>query len=245
MKARAGFYARDLAHVHDSGFLGFVRAAESGIVGRLRRAVPAGGLVVEIGCGSGELARSLIAKGWEAIGIDISAEMLRLARKKAPGGRFRLADWREYAPPPCDALVAVGEVFNYLQGAPKVHEKALSGFFARAYSALRPGGFVIFDFLETASGRRPPREFLAAGLDWIVSGRVSERGRIVRRRINIARIAAGRWRISGEVHRQLRIGRAVAARILRERGFDVRFFPGHGRTRLPGGHVVAVARKPR
>src|SRR5512136_2085211 len=83
MKRRAGFYARDLAFIHDSGFLGFVRGAKPDIIRRLRRAVPEGALVVEIGCGSGELARGLAAKGWKVLGIDLSAEMLRLARKKA------------------------------------------------------------------------------------------------------------------------------------------------------------------
>jgi SAM-dependent methyltransferase len=41
------------------------------------------GRALEVGCGSGRLLLPLLAEGWEVEGIDFSAEMLELARKKA------------------------------------------------------------------------------------------------------------------------------------------------------------------
>jgi trans-aconitate methyltransferase len=110
------FYGPDLAYIHDSGFLGFVRTAMPGLLGLFDRSVPKRGLIIDIGRGTGELAQNLTDKGRRALGVDISPGMLRLARRKAPRAGFSLSDWREYAPPPCEAIVAVGECFNYLRG---------------------------------------------------------------------------------------------------------------------------------
>lgn len=43
------------------------------------------GLVLELGCGTGKVTRRLAAKGYDMIGIDLSDEMLELAREKEYG----------------------------------------------------------------------------------------------------------------------------------------------------------------
>ncbi len=40
------------------------------------------GLVLELGCGTGKITRRLAAKGYDMIGVDISEEMLEIAREK-------------------------------------------------------------------------------------------------------------------------------------------------------------------
>jgi SAM-dependent methyltransferase len=237
------FYGPDLAYIHDSGFLDFARAAAPGIVKRLKRSVPHGRLVVEIGCGSGELARCLVKEGWRVLGIDRSPDMLRLARNKAPAARFRLADWRSFTPPLCDAMVAAGECFNYFRPPREAHELALAAFIRRAGSSLKPRGLLVFDFLETRPGRRTSRKFLAAGLDWVVSGIVAESGGLITRRMTTVRFMARGHRVLREVHKQLRIGRPPVEAALRKAGFEARFFEGYGRTPLPDGHVVVAAVK--
>jgi ubiquinone/menaquinone biosynthesis C-methylase UbiE len=55
--------------------------------------VPAGGSVLDLGCGSGELAIALATSGMRATGCDISPEMLRIAAEaRAP------VDWVELEP---------------------------------------------------------------------------------------------------------------------------------------------------
>src|SRR5262245_41872256 len=45
-------------------------------------AEPAGGLIVEIGCGTGLAATALRARGWEVGGIDLSMDQLQIARER-------------------------------------------------------------------------------------------------------------------------------------------------------------------
>jgi SAM-dependent methyltransferase len=68
-------------------------ATDGRLAGRLaqfadavRDLTPAGGRVLDLGCGSGELARRLAAAGYQVTGCDIAPEMLRQA-SAADGGR--------------------------------------------------------------------------------------------------------------------------------------------------------------
>jgi SAM-dependent methyltransferase len=52
------------------------------------------GLVADIGCGPGHVGRYLYDRGVDIVGIDLSAEMLRVAGERNPGMRFEKADVR-------------------------------------------------------------------------------------------------------------------------------------------------------
>jgi SAM-dependent methyltransferase len=94
-------------------------------------AVPAHGLVVDLGCGPGREVEQLAARGLAAVGVDLSAGMLRLAARRAPGrvvgGDLRalpLRDgtcdgvWSSYALlhlSDADLAVALGEVRRVLR----------------------------------------------------------------------------------------------------------------------------------
>jgi len=41
--------------------------------------------ILDAGCGTGRIARELVRRGFEVVGVDIDAEMLAVARRKAPG----------------------------------------------------------------------------------------------------------------------------------------------------------------
>lgn len=43
------------------------------------------GLILDAGCGTGELSRLLLEKGYDVIGVDVSESMLSMARDKNPG----------------------------------------------------------------------------------------------------------------------------------------------------------------
>src|ERR1039458_9908001 len=83
-------YDRDLAYIHDTGFTGFARKAAPGLLRLLRQNCVLGGRVVDAGCGSGVWARELSERGYDVLGIDISAHMIRLARRQAPAAKFQV-----------------------------------------------------------------------------------------------------------------------------------------------------------
>jgi SAM-dependent methyltransferase len=241
--ADRSFYAADLAYVHDAGFRGFADRAAPGILPQLRRHCPRGGRVVEIGCGSGGLTRHLAQTGFRVLGVDISPAMLRLARRRAPGAQFRVASYYDYAPPPCAAIVAVGECLNYLAGGRRRHETALRHFFRRAGAALAPGGLLLFDFLEPFAGRPRGRNAEVSGPDWLVLAAVGvdRKRQILTRHITTIRRVGRRQRLSFERHRQCLLRRRDVARWLRAAGFTVEFRRGYGRRRLAPGQAVALA----
>jgi len=99
-------YGPDLARIHHEGFAGRQRLPVRAIVSWLRAAGIHNGLVIDLGCGSGILARHRLAHGHQVLGIDASAAMLRLARRVAPEARFRRARAEDAALPRCAAVVA-------------------------------------------------------------------------------------------------------------------------------------------
>lgn len=240
---RSGFYANDLAYIHDRGFLDFARRAAPAVLRALRDRCQPGARVVEIGCGSGGLTRRLAAAGYRVLGIDLSSAMIRLARQKVPAAELRVASWYDFVPPPCAAIVAVGECLNYCAHTPARHWSAVRSFLRRAGKALPPGGVLLFDFLERPPGRRPFRTVHACGHDWAVLVNVREDRTAIIRDIASVRFGAGGCRCSRETHRQVRLSRGQIGRTLRAAGFSIAYRDGYGKTPLGAGRAVAEAVK--
>lgn len=53
---------------------------------------PEGGLALDFGCGAGRSTRFLKALGFDAVGVDISPDMVRRARELDRGGDYRLVE---------------------------------------------------------------------------------------------------------------------------------------------------------
>ncbi len=68
----SGWYREDLAYIHDVGHADFALESAPGILEVLDRSGIKGGLVVDLGCGSGLLAQELIDAGYRVFGVDIS-----------------------------------------------------------------------------------------------------------------------------------------------------------------------------
>lgn len=110
-----------------------------------------GAHVLDLCCGSGELADALCERGFQLTGIDNSAEMLRLARTKAPKAAFLLADARYFELPELYAGALC--TFNSLAHIHRLSD--LQAVFRNVNRALLPGGWFVFDlFMEEAYLRR-------------------------------------------------------------------------------------------
>ncbi len=237
----ADFYSRDLAYIHDRGYLGFADRAAPGVLRALAKRCSPGDLIVEIGCGSGGLTRHLADAGYRILALDYSAAMIALARKKIPRAKFHRGSFYDFTPPRCSGIVAAGECFNYVQAGSAQHPVEVRAFFRRAGRSLRAGGVLLFDFLEPVSSRPRRRGVHNSGEDWIVIVEGEVRRRILRREITTIRQIGPRFRVSKEGHRQYLFTRAEISRALDESGFAHAFRKGYGRMHLNSGHVAVEA----
>jgi len=238
-------YGRDLAYIHDTGFTGFARQAAPGVLALLRQNRIASGLVVDAGCGSGVWARELTGHGYQVLGIDISAQMIRLARRHAPHAKFRVGSFLSATLPACDAVTAMGECVNYAFDR-KSGQRGLAGFFRRVYRALRPGGIFIFDIVEPGIVPEGMARKFVEGLDWaiLLETREYPKGKTLTREIVSFRRVGNLFRRSDEIHRlHLYSGAELLAELGRA-GFAARLLRGYGPFKFAPAHAGLLARKP-
>lgn len=239
-------YNSDLAYIHDDGFGGFARQASRGILDVLKKAQINDGLVVDMGCGSGIWADILLKNGYSVHGIDISENMIQLARQQAPEATFEVNSFLKADIPRCNAVTCMGECLNYLFDKDHSNEQ-LRLLFTRIHEALEPGGLFIFDvagpgYAEATGPHR--RHFVTE--DWAVLVQVSEYKReqkLTRYITSFRKKDDGSYRRSEEVHRIQLLEGTKLAETLRSIGFRVRIRKGYGSLQLSSAHSVLIARK--
>jgi SAM-dependent methyltransferase len=137
-------------------------ASLSAAVSRFARA---GDRVLDLGCGTGDLARALAAAGFRVAGCDIAGQMLARAARQREGcaGWVRLAPgWRRlpFASAAFDVVVAASVLEYVAEPAVVLRECA---------RVLRPGGVVLYTVPDL---RHPVRwaEWCAQRLAWVTGG---------------------------------------------------------------------------
>jgi SAM-dependent methyltransferase len=232
-----GAYDEDLAHTHDRGFGHVAEDAARHVLELL----PAGAAVVELGCGSGITARRLTDAGHDVLGIDQSPALIALARERAPKASLRIGSFVSEPLPECDAVLAIGEVFNYLFDEGNTRA-ALPGLFTRIHAALRPGGLLLFDLAGPGVRQGDGRRHFSTGPDWAVLVEYHEQGDLLTRRITSFVERGAGYRRSEELHRQRLYRPGEILPLLRAAGFTARNTRGYSPG--PGRHVY-LARRPR
>lgn len=112
-----------------------------------------GGTILDLGCGTGNAAIPLAQQGFEVTGLDSSAEMLAVARSKAPGLDWRLGEFTSFSTGTSfDLVVSLFDSLNNLLSAVDLLRTA-----RRVASQLRPGGLFFFD-ANTSAGLAEPWE---------------------------------------------------------------------------------------
>ena len=238
-----GAYGADLAVAHHEGF-GFIARGAAATV--LEAGLPPGGLVVDLGSGSGILARLLTDAGFDVLGVDISSHMVRLAEAEAPAATFVCAPLLDVDLPTCVAVTAVGEILNY-GFDPRHRLDALDDLFDRVAAALVPGGLFLFDV--AGPGRAGPDRTYQTFYDHDDSTLFSRAdedaaGTTLVRRITLFHRIGETYRRTDESHMlHLYPPNDVEDR-LRRAGFAVRRVDGYGDAALPPGLHGFVATRP-
>ena len=240
-----GPYGEDIAYIHDVGHAEFALRSAPGILELLREGGIESGLVVDLGCGSGQWVRELLRAGYRVLGIDISEAMVELARRKAPEAEFRVESLFEAEIPPCEAVTAMSEVLNYLFD-PENEKSGLNRLFRRVYGALRPGGVFVFDLLGPGQASGGPARGFSTGPDWaVLNEKVEDAGRgTMERRITSFRKVGELYRRNDEVHRVKLYEPEDITAELRKAGFEVGTMDSYGRYPFLENHTAFVARKP-
>jgi SAM-dependent methyltransferase len=109
--------------------------------------LPKNARILDLCCGTGQMARQLTNLGYRVTGVDGSPEMLGYARENAPGVEFLQADARSFTlPRKYPAVISVFDSLNHIMST-----KELKSVFVHTYAALRSGGLFMFD-LNTEAG---------------------------------------------------------------------------------------------
>lgn len=102
-------------------------------------APPAGGSALDAGCGTGFQSALLTELGWDAHGIDVSAGLLAVARRRLPAASFALASVETLPYPDArfDAVVCCGSTLSFVDDPARA--------LAEMGRVLRPGGRLLLD----------------------------------------------------------------------------------------------------
>jgi SAM-dependent methyltransferase len=134
----AELYAERLAGILDRMP---IEQAVLGLFCNLTLAAGLGTSVADIGCGTGRLEPCLAANGLSPRGIDLSPQMIRVARRDHPGFAFDVADLRDL---PIEAASLAGVVcwYSLMYLAPSGRPAA----FGELARVVRPGGYLMTAF---------------------------------------------------------------------------------------------------
>jgi SAM-dependent methyltransferase len=100
--------------------------------------------VLELGCGTGHLAKRFTEGGYQYCGIDLSEDMLVLARKRNPNSVFIKKNMARFKIPfSTEGVLITGRSLSYL-----IKNQDIISCFKSIYNALTNGGILIFDAIE-------------------------------------------------------------------------------------------------
>jgi SAM-dependent methyltransferase len=226
-------YRNDLAYIHAVAFENLARDAVAGIIGRLRNAAVPVRRVTDVGCGAGPLAAALSDAGFAVTGIDLSADLLVIARAAVPSAKFVRGSAYDVEIEPCEAVIALGEPLTYHED-PVEADSRVRRFFRRVSDALPRGGLLVFDLIETGEPSLSGRSWMS-GPDWavLVDTAESADGRTLVRNIETFRRAGEHYRRGYEVHKVRLFDSETILAELAAAGFGAETATSYGAQPLP------------
>ena len=100
--------------------------------------------ILEVGCGSGMLARRFINNGYDYLGVDLFNEMLEIARFEVKSDRFIQCDMRDLSfDKQFDSVLITGRSLAYV-----IDNNGILDTFNGVYKSLKDKGLFVFDVFE-------------------------------------------------------------------------------------------------
>jgi SAM-dependent methyltransferase len=235
------YFARDLALVHAKGFGKHADRCAPGILELL--APVRGGVILELGCGSGALTAYLLAAGHRVIATDASPAMVELARATlGPDADVRRLTLPDDPLPAADAIVSVGHAISYLPAAAAV-DRAL----VAMADALRPEGVLAIDICDLSFGeiRATDDSVARVGPDWAVLTRFSVPAPelFIRDITTFVPDGHGAWRRDDERHENVLVDTSGIPALLAEHGVTATLGTSFGAAELPPGLIAVTGRR--
>ena len=133
------------AHIHSQSWGPELRQwlpdIEAFVRQNLPENIPTRPKILDLCCGTGELAQDFHQKGYQVTGLDGSEEMLRYARQNSPDSEFILDDARLFKlPPTFHGVISTTYGLNHV-----ITLEELTSVFRNVYAALLTNGVFIFD----------------------------------------------------------------------------------------------------
>lgn len=102
------------------------------------RFLPQDGLIIEAGCGNGNVLRTVASAGYEIEGVDFAAEAIEANRAIDPSGRYRVGDVRHlpYGDGEAAAYISLGVIEHF-------DDETRGVILREAARVLRPGGVAL------------------------------------------------------------------------------------------------------
>ena len=100
--------------------------------------------VLEIGSGTGHLAKYFQAANFDYLGLDYSAEMIAIAQNRVPNVAFLQGDMRDFQlPKSVESIIITARTLSYL-----LTNNDIINTFSSIYNNLKPNGILCFDFID-------------------------------------------------------------------------------------------------
>ncbi|MGI2902874.1 class I SAM-dependent DNA methyltransferase [Tolypothrix sp. VBCCA 56010] len=202
--------------------------------------------ILDLGCGTGQLAQHLLIKGYKVTGLDGSEEMLHFARENAPGGKFLVADARYFEFLSIfDAVVSTNAVLNYVMSL-----EELRWVFRNVHTALVENGLFVFNLDTEEAYQKYVQAYLSGDVKdeyaYAELQRYDPEDKINRRQLTIFNLVEGNWQRSDTTLLEKCYSTSEIQSALENVGFaEVNIYDSERDLGIPGeaGYIYCVCRK--
>lgn len=138
----------DIAGMYDAYWADwYLPAAMPALENLFFSTVRVGTTVLDVCCGSGHVTQELVRRGYRVAGVDSSAALVEIARRRLPEVDFTVQDVRSLKMDRCfEAAISTFDSLNHI-----LDLEGLRSAFAAVHRVVLPGGLFLFDMnLEEA-----------------------------------------------------------------------------------------------